>query len=430
MDAEPVRAKEMGWRVLLPGQKSPEGRTNRSLLTTVVTEAHDHRDDTVLVQPEEGEIGTFRQADERRYWIGRMPRSDYGQKALRLYGDPEITGNLEYAMCHIVRAIIEQQHCTYIVLWMTDEWGINLDDQANFVAIMGAMIRRVVDAVNVNEAARGTEGEFTFEVVCGTVEMSRVFEEHYFDTAEGTEGEHVWYADGQSPGTSPAVSTGSPKRCESCGLSGKGQLTSMTTPPRECLGRTPRVLELCDECLIKEKKQNEQDVLREREFEQDNYLNARQQKAMYETEMTAMAHQQMKEQSQRMYEHESSSRSPASFNNPGRVPSGDNNSRRVSFTDEQEIQGRTFQSQNSRTPTSRAPPTRPRRGDESGNPRGEPDGSVKEESPGWQTPHHQNSRVPTRRGIPTFAVEEAEDSEEDVQPGRRTRESGGRPELW
>ena len=102
---------------------------------------------------------------------------------------------------------------------------------------MGAMIRRVVDAVNVNEAARGTEGEFTFEVVCGTVEMSRVFEEHYFDTAEGTEGEHVWYANGQSPGTSPAVSTGSPKRCESCGLSGKGQLTSMTTPPRECCCR-------------------------------------------------------------------------------------------------------------------------------------------------------------------------------------------------
>ena len=95
-------------------------------------------------------------------------------------------GKLEYAMCHIVRAMIKQQHCTCIVLWMTDEWGINLDDQANFVAIMGAMIRRVDDAVNINEAARGTEGELTFEVVCGPLEMSSVFEEHYFGITEGT----------------------------------------------------------------------------------------------------------------------------------------------------------------------------------------------------------------------------------------------------
>ena len=41
-------------------------------------------------------------------------------------------------------------------------------------------------------------------------------------------------------------------------------------------------------------KQNEQDVSQEREFEQASYLKARQQKVMYEIELTEMAHQQMK----------------------------------------------------------------------------------------------------------------------------------------
>ena len=91
----------------------------------------------------------------------------------------------------------------------------------------------------------------------------------------------------------------------------------MTTPPRICLGRIPQVVSLCDECLIKDVKQNEKDALHERELEHISYVKAMQKREMYALELEEITYQQTKER--------------AASNNSRRVSSGDTDARRVSW---------------------------------------------------------------------------------------------------
>jgi hypothetical protein len=241
--------------------------TDRFFVEVSVMEANDEdKGITAIIMPEQGIVGRFRQEGTSPvYWIETIKRKNHGHEAMDFYGDPSFIERIEHVMGDILNSMVKQEihlhhHC--IIPLDHQDWGINLDDQANFVELMGTAIRRVADHTSSYQESQGSTGVLTVEVVCQTAAMCRLFQEYYWwedqedeETCESevrkVSAKEAKGATGESVGGSPSRSS---SRCESCGQGRRG-LTEMTTPPRICLGRIPQIVSLCDECLIKEVKQ-------------------------------------------------------------------------------------------------------------------------------------------------------------------------------
>lgn len=249
--------------------------------------------------PVPGSAGNYGEKGTGAYTIETLQRRQYGEGAMQFYqNDPEFISGIEKAMSHILELVLDRNEGYIRMLFTHPHWGVDEKDVEAFLLSMGLIIHRATRSLEERQRTKGGRHPsdlLTFQLEFGTTNLEALFVKQYLRIVQG-DGEY----DGESsmgqgsskssPGNKSSKSPPSdnnrqraerppstqiPRKedtCEGCGLHDRGQLNLITTPPRELLGRMPKLARLCDGCLIVEMKHNEQDMMTEREIERDFYI--------------------------------------------------------------------------------------------------------------------------------------------------------------